>query len=114
MGKVYDPPAGMDAPKWDHTVSREENVARELAFVDRVKTWAKEHGKGPEAGEEVSFGVADGDARYIIVGLTPVVLIHLPLGDAYQYPFVHRLTAKDLRGMLVLHQKVAAVLHKRG
>jgi hypothetical protein len=89
-------------------------VAREFAFVDRVKTWAKKHGKGLEAGEEISFFVADGNARYIIVSLAPVVLIHLPLGDAYQYPFAHRLTAKDIRGMLALHHKVAAVLHKRG
>jgi hypothetical protein len=113
MGKVYDPPKGIEAPKWDHKLPREENVIREHAFVEQVKAWAKEHGKWPEAGEEISFGVADGDARYIIVSLAPVVLIHLPLGDAYQYPFAHRLTAKDIRGMLALHHKVAAVLAKR-
>jgi len=112
MGKVYDPPKEITIPKWNHKEPREVNVAREHAAIEQVKAWAKEHGKGPEAGEEISFGVADGDARYIIVSLVPVVLIHLPIGDAYQYPFVHRLTAKDIRGMLTLHKKVAAILAK--
>jgi hypothetical protein len=69
----------------------------EAAFVENVKEWAKEQGSGKYAGEEVSFPVADGAARYVILSLRPVQLIHLPVGDAWQYHLVRHLPASALR-----------------
>jgi len=54
-----------------------------------------------EAGKEIQFQVHDGFARYIIATLKPVRLIHITTGDAYQFPYVYRLTAADIRSNIV-------------
>lgn len=50
----------------------------------------------------IRFGVADGHAEYLVVSLKPLVLCHIPYGDAYR---AHRLiekalTAKEVRKLL--------------
>lgn len=67
------------------------------AWVETVKAFAKTHGSGKLKGEEVRFQVADGYARYVVVSTSPTKLIHLPIYDAYQFPYAHRLTAADIR-----------------
>lgn len=98
MGKVYSGIEGIKEPK----VSLEwEKYDKECEdYVAKIKQWAKDNGTCPEAGEEIYFGVADGRARYVVLSLKPVELVHLNVMDGYQYPYVHRLTAKDVRGEL--------------
>jgi hypothetical protein len=99
MGKVYGPPIEVGiAPRLD---SRNETFqayqTREDAYIGRVQEWARNNGNGTLAGELVSFPFADGHALYVILSLRPVTLIHLPVGDSWQYPHVERLTAKDIK-----------------
>jgi hypothetical protein len=66
-------------------------------FVQSVKDWAKLYGSSECRGEEIDFPVADGHARYIILSLRPVKLIHLPVGDGWQFNYAHLLRAADVR-----------------
>ena len=95
MGKVYSGVEGISKPKlgsdWKSYGERAEE------YVKKIKDYAKKHGRGPEAGKEISFGVADGKARYVVVSLKPVELIHLDIWDGYQYRYINRLTAADIR-----------------
>jgi hypothetical protein len=97
MIKVYAPPEHLKPPKF---VARAEDYRdyekRCDAFVNQVKGWAKSHGSSVYAGEEVRFPHADGYARYVVMSLKPTALIHLNVGDAWQYPYIERLKATDI------------------
>jgi hypothetical protein len=98
MGKIYAPPEGFEPP--DLTIQDIDKYLKECEkyeenLVKAIRTAYK--GVCREAGEVISFPVCDGKARYIVATLKPVKLIHIDTGDAYQAPYVHRLTAKDLR-----------------
>ncbi len=97
MGKVYSPPKALQVPRFDDC-GRDFHAydQAQAKFVESVKTWAKTNSRGEFSGEEVFFPHADGYARYVVLSLKPVVLIHLPVGDAWQYPYIERLLAKDI------------------
>jgi hypothetical protein len=90
MGTIYKAPKELKIPEFCSPWEKYEKKCNSF-----VKAWAKANGNGPEAGLEVSF-----QARYVVVSLKPVKLIHLAVGDAWEYPYVHRLTAKDIRDNL--------------
>ena len=48
------------------------------------------------SGEIIHFPVADGRAEYMVLSLKPVMLIHLPVGDAWQFEYAERLTKADV------------------
>ena len=52
--------------------------------------------KGKNIGEIISFPIADGAAEYMIASLRPLELVHIPLGDAWDFQYAHLLTAKDV------------------
>jgi hypothetical protein len=97
MGKVYSPPKAVgEQPKFD-IKDYEGYCACENKYVEDIKAWAKTNGNGKYAGEVIQFPVADGYAQYVVLSLKPVALIHLPVGDAWQYQYVNRLTASDIK-----------------
>jgi hypothetical protein len=53
-------------------------------------------GKDEAVGTVIGFPVADGSAQYMVFSISPLVLIHMPLGDAWQYRYINRLTKKDI------------------
>lgn len=109
--KIFTTPAEVGAiPHYHEFPNREEFFAAEKAFVQRVKNYAKAFGKGEFAGEEIRFSVADGYARYIV--LTPTSLMYLPLGDAYQFQYANRLTAKDLKAEVTRQRAFEAIFAK--
>jgi hypothetical protein len=97
MGKIYSPPESIgEPPSITHPFDWKAYNKACDEYVNKIKSWAKQNGKGPQAGEEISFGVADGNAVYIVVSLSPVSLIHVPIGDAYQFQYANRLTRQDI------------------
>jgi hypothetical protein len=98
MGKVYAPPAEIQPPEYDYSkgFDFEEHERRDNEYVQRVIDYCIAEGSGDSKGKEINFGVGDGYARYIVFSTKPVVLIHLAVGDGWQYQYAHRLTAKDI------------------
>jgi hypothetical protein len=97
MGKIYAPPEEFKLPKVISGGDIQEYFKKCEEYAQNIKDWAKENGDCPEAGKEIRFPVADGYARYVVYSLKPVKLIHLNVGDAWQYQYAHRLTAADIR-----------------
>lgn len=60
----------------------------------------KEHSDCEYAGEIVKYHIADGYAEYMVFSVKPVKLVHIPLYDAYHFPYAHRWTAKDIKDMV--------------
>jgi hypothetical protein len=79
--KIYSTPDTLPVPKWSMDLSRDENFEREQNHRDSVRAWIKTHGwSGKHSGRTVTFGVADGQAEYMIMHAG-----HLDYGDGYQY-----------------------------
>lgn len=117
MGKVFTPPASIQKPEIGTYFARggegtQAYFAAEEAYVKQVSEFAKANGKGKLAGEEIRFQVADGYARYIVYSTSPVVLLHLPIGDAWQYQYANRLTASDIKEEVRRSQAIAKLFSK--
>ena len=73
---------------------------REDAFIKEVSILCKERnsvGDQKYIGETIKFQVADGYAIYMVAGLKPLQLIHLPLMDGYEANDVDLMTAKRVK-----------------
>ena len=92
MAKIYGAPSHITAPEIKHPFDFEAYEKASEAYTAEVVAYAKQNGKGALRGEIISFGVADGAATYVVFG--PTALIHLRIGDAYQFPYASMLTAK--------------------
>jgi hypothetical protein len=114
MAKIYGIPKELgEAPSFSIEQPFEAYQQATEKFVQSVKDWAKKNGNGECRGEEIRFPVADGYAQYVVVGLKPVTLIHLPIGDGWQFQYANRLTAKDVRDQVRREQAMAKMFAKQ-
>ena len=66
-------------------------------YIKELTNHIKDMGyKGKNVGEIIRFAVADGYAEYMVLSMKPLKLIHLPLMDTYEFPYVHLMTAKEI------------------
>jgi len=98
MARIYGPPGELPAPEmdfehfdWNAWQKTEEE------YLERLEAYCVEHGSGDCKGEIITFPVADGKAIYMVYSLSPAVLIHIPLGDAWQYRGIEHFSARGLR-----------------
>lgn len=105
MGKIY-------APSTDYNPDYSADF-RELEKYDKEYTAqvvAENTIKGdPYSGKILAIPHADGYAQYVVRSLKPVVLIHLPVGDAWEAPYVNRMTASDIKGEIDRRERLAAL-----
>ncbi len=115
MAKIYSPPAIIPVPKYDWKDKMVENYNKaEKTFIDNLTKFAKRRKKGDLIGKVIKFPVADGYALYMVAGLKPVELIHLPLLDAYQSEFAELMTAAKIKEMVERDEKMAELFSKKG
>jgi hypothetical protein len=119
MGKIYAPPKEIKpAPRLrDFMVkgrfdSKKMDEAEEK-WIDELRTWCKTESNSKYVGEVIRQGVADGYAQYMVYSLRPLVLIHLSLGDGYQFQWAHRWTASDIKTMVDQRKKMESFLFKQ-
>lgn len=103
---IYSAPKEIQQPtlsihKYDgETINEKLNSLRlaEEKYIDEVKSWIKRAGySGENSGEIIQFPVADGYAQYMVISMKPLRLVHIPLGDGWDFQYVNRLTAKDVQ-----------------
>jgi len=119
MGTIYSAPKGYDPPDLGPYLKKGKNIRDYTKacnnYLKRLKKWAKDkHGLFcKEAGEDIRFQVADGYAVYVVVSLKPVKLIHASIDDGYQFQYVHRLTAKDIREQIQKHKALTELFSSK-
>jgi hypothetical protein len=110
--EIYNPPKEVPVPTFSFS-DREGSRKKEEQFLTDLKQWVKDKlhgGKEKEyIGEEIHFPVADGYARYMVASLKPVKLIHLPLGDAWNFEYAHKLNAKDVKEKIDGAKRIAEI-----
>jgi hypothetical protein len=109
MGKVYSTPSHIKRPAFDIKNWR----ANEEAQIKQVKDWVKQNSTDKYAGEELNIPHADGQACYIVFSLKPVKLVHLEIGDCWDAPLAHRMTAKDIVTQIEGQKRIKALFGKR-
>ena len=98
MAKIYSPPKELPVPEPDYmNLKWDEWQKTENDYIEKVKAYCVAYGNGAERGTLISFGVADGKALYVVFSMSPVVLIHLPLGDAWEYRGIEHFSASGIR-----------------
>jgi len=112
MGKVFSPPASVPVPEFDWA-DMDAYQAKENKFIDDLKAFCKQRNSGEYVGEVIKFPAADSYAMYMVASLKPVELIHLPLMDAWEFPYVERLTAKDIKEKVDAEKKLAEFFASR-
>lgn len=96
--KIYAGIESIEKPETDYkNYNYELEEKREQEYVKKVVKYAKLRHTGNYVGKELQMSVADGYARYIVISEKPMALVHLDLGDGYDHPYIHRLTAKDVK-----------------
>jgi hypothetical protein len=106
MGKIYLPPAEIKVPdfNWENF---DDYQKTENKFIDDLKQFCKQRNSGEYIGEVIKFPVADSYALYMVASLSPIELIHLPLMDAWEFQYIDRLTAQDIREKIDNEKKLA-------
>jgi len=103
---VYAPIQEVEVPRFIAREPYEDYLKREGKYLKDAKKALKERGfGGKNFGEILKFQVADGYARYMVVSMRPLRLMHLPLDDAYNFPYAHLLTAKEVNNQLAVQKK---------
>lgn len=112
MAKIYLPPAAIPVPKFDWK-NQEKYREDEKKFIENLAAFCKRRKKGDLIGKTIRFQVADGYAEYMVAGLKPVELIHLPLLDAYQSEFADLMTAEKIKQMVERDEAMAKLFSKK-
>lgn len=99
MARIITPP-NIPVPQYrpDHPDPPTQYRKDIVEYLVQVRNHVLVTGKGPYRGRVVKFPVADGYAEYMVVSMRPLVLMHLPIG--YDFRYIHRLTAEDIRSEL--------------
>lgn len=110
--KVYSCPAEIQAPTF--TTIGDYNAAVEK-HQEALKKWLVKHGyTGKNTGRTCKFPVADGYAVYMLAEGSKSCLIHLPYGDGYQFPYVERLTKKDILENIQREEALRKIFSRSG
>lgn len=114
MGKIFKAPSSIPMPNWDYKKTYEENVLEENKYLETLKqVLVSRKPKQKLVGEIIKFPVADGYAQYMVASLTPgVELVHIALGDAWDFDYAHRLTKRDIEEK-IQNQKLLEELFKK-
>jgi len=107
MTEIYSAPQEVRLPKLDFSNMRTYNKDCNRYVSDLVKHIKDMGYKGKNVGEIVKFAVADGYAEYMVLSMKPVRLVHIPLGDAYEFPYANLMTAKEINQKLDAQKKLA-------
>ena len=89
MAKVFAHPEHIKVPSLGNYETYGDEVKR---FEAELKEFCVQESKCKDAGEIISFPIADGKAMYMVFQYSK--LIHIPTYDAYQIPEAH---ARGLR-----------------
>jgi len=107
MAVIYSAPKEVKLPSFDWT-NMQKYAEESKKYIADLKQHIKDMGyKGKNVGEIVRFAVADGYAEYMVLSMRPLSLIHIPLDDAYEFPYVHLMTSTEINKKIELQKMLS-------
>jgi hypothetical protein len=114
--KVYRTPDEVPVPEPDYrNYDFDREQARENQYLEDLRKWGEANGfVGGHNGKIAAWGQGDGYARYMFFTKgRETFLIHLALGDAWQLPYVNRLTKADVVQRIEQSENMKSIFAKR-
>ena len=112
MAEIFSSPKGVEIPKFDWSDIKKYNEDI-VQYKAELKAMLIEHvSKGKLVGEVIKFPVADGHAEYMVASMSPLKLVHLPIGDAWDFQYVNLLTSKEVKEKIEAEKKLAEFFAK--
>lgn len=114
MAKIFSAPDSISLPQWSPKKTHKENVAEEKIYLETLKDMlTKRKPTQKLVGEIIQFPAADGYAQYMVASMTPLELVHIPLGDAWDFQYAHRLTKKDVEEKIKKQKAIEELFKKK-
>ena len=112
MAKIFSAPKEVKVPTLDFKDVKNWK-ANDEKYIQELKNHIQSLGyTGKNVGEVIQFPVADGYAQYMVASMKPLQLIHLPLGDAWDWQYAHLLTAKEVQEKIDQRKALKALFSK--
>ena len=96
MTTIYDVPQELN-PYHLNRLQGREGLAAEEEWLKMLAAQLRKRASGELVGEVIRERVADGFASYMVAKEAPLELVHLPLGDCYEFSWAHRWTLEDVK-----------------
>jgi len=116
MGKIYSAPETIEKPIGDFS-DYPALLKSEEKYVNDVIEWAKKNTKDKVntkyIGEEFGIPMGDGHARYIVLSLKPVQMIHLSVGDAWDSSLANQVNAKYIKDYIDGRKRMKELFSKK-
>lgn len=114
MATIYSVPEEVKVPEMDFgNFDHVKWQADEEKFTKELKAWCTtRNGNGKYIGKVLQIPHADGYACYMLYSISPMELIHMPLGDAWDSPMVDGLTSKKILEMIDSREKLNKLFSK--
>ena len=112
---VYNTPKELALPKlnWENIDQYQPDCDKFVEDLKALLSSPKYNLGGKNFGEIIKFQVADGYAEYMVIGMSPVKLMHLPFMDGYQFEYAHLLKAKDINDKIAQEKALKQLFSKK-
>jgi len=110
MANVFSAPEGFEPPAFNiETWQKDEDE-----YLTRLADRCKMNGTSDLLGETIRFPRGDGYALYMVWNNSPLQLIHVAIGDAWQVEdaLIRGLRVTDVRDMVEREAKMRALFSK--
>ena len=87
--------------KFDH----EGYNKAEAEYLAELKAMLLRRSDTKNVGEIIQIPYADSYAQYMVAGMKPLQLVHIPLGDAWDTSLVNGMTAEDVQARIDARKK---------
>jgi len=84
----------------------------EERYIEEIKQSCLKANKGKYIGEILYFPVGDGNAMYMVMTDNPFRLVHLELGDCWEFQYIDRLTPQDIIEKIEQQKAMAELFSK--
>ena len=116
--KVFSAPEHIKEPVIDYAnYNHQECQKQEQKYLDELKEFCLANIVGINVsikyvGKIARFPVADGQAQYMVASQSPMDLIHLPLGDAWDFQYIESLGIKEIKQNIDSQERINKLFSK--
>lgn len=107
--KIYSNSIEKPRISWANPKAWKESEER---YIQKTKELLLKRKKGKNVGEIISFPYADSNAQYMVASMRPLELVHLEVGDAWEFPQAHLMTAKEVQKKLDSQKRIEELFSK--
>jgi hypothetical protein len=108
--KIYSAPESIKPPSFSLDIEEYQEKCEQ--YKKDLRKFVLDRKTGKNVGEIVQFPVADGYAEYMIASMRPLELIHLETNDAWEFQYIHLLTAKEINEKISFEKSLRKHLSK--